>query len=56
MLEIICEEVAGYIVEYNNPYNQSHEEEHFQTEEDMLAFCEDLESFSVFKILRCIIE
>lgn len=56
MLQIICEEIAGYIVEYNNPYDQSLEEEHFTTEEDMLAFCETLESYTVFKIIRCIIE
>ena len=56
MLQITCEEITGYIVEYNNPYDQSHEEEYFHTEEDMLEFCKNLESFSVFKIIRLIIE
>ena len=57
MLQITCEEIAGYIVEYNNPYNQSHEQEHFHTEEEMLAFCNNLgQNYSVFKIIRCIIE
>lgn len=56
-MEIICEEVAGYIVEYKNPFNYCDEQEHLKTEEEMLAFCEKLtESYSVFKIIRCIIE
>ena len=57
MLQITCEKIAGYIVEYNSPYDQSHEEEHFHSEEEMLAFCATLkENYSVFKIIRCIIE
>ena len=57
MLQITCEEIAGYIVEYNNPYDKREEQEHFQTEEAMLEFCATLqENYSVFKIIRCIIE
>lgn len=57
MIQITCEEIAGYVVEYNNPYDQTNMEEHFHTEEEMLVFCETLkENYSVFKIIRCIIE
>ena len=37
-MDVICEEIAGYVVEYENCADGCPEEKHCHTEEEMLAF------------------